>query len=283
MKRKSGSLYWGFFFIVISVVIFGSAFNLFEVGNSIFRIIVTAMLVAFAISNLKDLNYGGIIMPLIIAFALNDDLFYFRGNIWWLIWGGIFLSIGLHSLFPRKKHNFEFFSETYDSPKSDFNRHNFNDDDIIDVEVNVENGDGSKQNFTFSSDGTKEGTNFNKDSNREQQYDARQDFIRMEATFTDRTRYVRSENFTDGSVECNFASLRVYFDQAKFNPNGSHLNIDCNFGQIVLYIPHTVNVINNVTTTLGGISDSTHHMPQSGPTLTLNGDVSFGNLKIYYI
>ncbi|WZU00673.1 hypothetical protein MGH68_14185 [Erysipelothrix sp. D19-032] len=60
------------------------------------------MLVAFAISNLKDLNYGGIIMPLIIAFALNDDLFYFRGNIWWLIWGGIFLSIGLHSLFPRK-------------------------------------------------------------------------------------------------------------------------------------------------------------------------------------
>lgn len=275
MREKN--YYWGFFLIIIAALMLGNFFNLFTIPGNMFSIVVTVMLIAFSLSNIPRLNFSGIIMPLIFAAVINKGLirehFGFEGNFWWLIIGGFFLSGGLSALFkrPRYKSRTEY---TYSSSDSfGYNSTNDDDDRVVDVEYTDHSETPDEENT--ANDNRRERANYD-----ESQTD---DSIQISASFTDRTRYVRSSNFTKGAIANSFGSLRVYFDQSTFNPNGAKLDVNCSFGQVVLYLPHNINVINNISSTLGGLDDDFNRSSQNAPTLTINGDVAFGNIKIVYI
>ncbi|QIK70559.1 hypothetical protein G7062_09705 [Erysipelothrix sp. HDW6C] len=269
MKKRN--LFWGLFFTVIAVALFGQMFNFFTLGTSVFNLFLTALLVIFAISNLPSLNFFGIVMPLTYALYINSKFFNFDPSFWQMTFAGLLLSIGLQMIFKRPRVRVFKYNDYNDYDYSNRSEDNFGyskkNDDFVEASFTETNSDSSGE----------------KDSRATYEEDSNNEKVRISANFTDRTRYVRSTNFTDGSIENNFGSLRVYFDQSTFNRNGSKLYVDCNFGQIVLYLPSDLNVINNVSTTLGGIDDDFNRAHKDGPTLTIYGDVSFGNLKIIFI
>lgn len=239
MKKRD--FFWGSFFIVIAVILIGNIFDLFYIGEGLFQIIITIFLIALAISNLPEMRFYGIIMPLSVALVLNQSYFGMRNNFWWILWAGFFLSAGLSLIFkPRRQKYFE--------------------KEFI-------NGDGGFESYDEFKSGDSENA----------------DFVRISTNFADRTRYLHSSNFKGGYIENNFGSVRVYFDQCALSETGANVQIDCNFGQILLYIPATMPVINNIHTTLGSVTDEFRRTEVSGPTLVLHGDVTFGNVKIIYI
>ena len=254
MKKKD--YFWGFVLVLVALGLFGSAFNLYNFGPNAFQIAFTVALVAFAISNMPKLNFFGIVYPLTLALWINRIYFNIRGNGWLLFWASTFLAIGLSVIFKRRKHqvnfkNYESFKETHSS--------NYATDE-----------DGNHYEYH-----TGDGTRYRDDDHA--------DFINIETLFTDRTRYIRSDNFTGGYIDNTFASLSIYFDQARFNPAGAQLDINCAFGQVKLFLPYNINVINNIDNTLGSVNDPHRRTVVDGPTLTLNGDVTLGELKIVYV
>lgn len=113
--------------------------------------------------------------------------------------------------------------------------------------------------------------------------DSAEDHIRVDVSFSSRTRYVRSNNFTYADLRCDFGSLEVYFNDAQFNPRGSIINIDCNFGSIKMYLPKGIRVENNVEVSLASNDDQHHYQDPNAPLVQIRGDVSLGSLEIVYI
>lgn len=273
MKKRN--YYWGIIFTILGLILLGNAFNMFSETPNFFTIVITVLLIASSLSNMPRLNFFGIIMPVIVAVIINRNILNLSDslNSWWLILSGVFISIGLQSLIHKR-------------PK----RTNYSNYDTYSTKFTYSNDDDDEDVIIIDSDEVKE--DFKKEYNKEHfKYKDREsysetvdpDYVRINATFTDRTRYVRAENFTDGSIENDFGSLRVYFDQATFNPKGAHLYIDCNFGQVIIYLPRNINVINNISSTLGGVNDDFNRPNYDAPTLVLDGDVNFGNIKIIYL
>ncbi len=269
----------GLFFLIIAALLLGRAFNIFVLTSSVFKIVLSALLVSFALSSLGKGKYVETMVPLAFVYILNEkelmNLFpnLNEVNSWLLIWGSLFLGIALDSMFKKKRSKY-FYENTYtynsDSYNSDFEKktksNGFVDVEFSDSEDNTQSFESKKQDFEDN-------------SYRESVED---DYVKIESNLGDRTRYIRVDNFTNGDIEMNLGSLRVYFDQSTFNPNGSKLNVDCNFGKLTLYIPSNVRVVNNVTAMFGAV----HDLPQStasDPKLVIEGSVSFGNLRIIYI
>ena len=272
MRKKN--YYWGIIFTVLGFILLGNAFNLFTATPSLFTIIITVLLVASSLSNMPRLNFFGIIMPIIVAVIINREILNISDslNSWWLILSGVFLSLGLQSLIRKRPKSGNY--SNYDTYSSKFT---YTKDDDDDEEVIIIDNDTDD----FENEYKKEAFKYKDKESYSETIDP--DYVRINATFTDRTRYVRAENFTDGSIENDFGSLRVYFDQATFNPNGAHLNVECNFGQVVIYLPRNINVINNISATLGGVTDDFNRPGYNAPTLVIDGDANFGNIKIIYL
>lgn len=252
----------GLFFILIAAALLGNAFNVFQITSSVFKLVLSAMLLSYSLSSLFRRRFtegflSGSLVYLMNESLINEALGLRNVNGWMLFWGVLFLGIGLDSLFKKR-------SRYFSNNSFEFNKHTKskdNDDIIIDID-GVQSGEFSKESYKES---------INEDS------------IRIESNFTERTRYINVDNLTHGHIETNFGALRVYFDQSTFNANGSKLHVDCNFGKITLFIPRDLNIINNVTSTFGANMGQEGFTSGNGPTVVIDGDVSFGGFKIIRI
>ncbi len=107
--------------------------------------------------------------------------------------------------------------------------------------------------------------------------------VNCDVNFGSGTKYLHTPNLRKASFSCSFGALKVYFDGAQLHPDGAQIEIKCSFGGMELYIPKTWQVIDQVTATLGGMSEKNLHGPVSGPALTLTGHVSLGGVEIIYV
>ena len=98
------------------------------------------------------------------------------------------------------------------------------------------------------------------------------------------SKYIRSQNFELAYFNCNFGSIKAYFDNAKLSPNGARLHITAKFSGIELFIPKHWKVANNVSAVLAGVEEKTRNMPDpNSPVLTLTGNISLSGIVIYYV
>lgn len=101
MKKKN--IFWGLAFIILSLTILGNITGIFGDYSPI-RLVWTGFLIAFAIKNLFDLSFAGVIFPLVIAFHINAvEVFNYTGKIFPIYLAGLFLSIGLSILFSKRR------------------------------------------------------------------------------------------------------------------------------------------------------------------------------------
>lgn len=129
--------------------------------------------------------------------------------------------------------------------------------------------------FNNDNEDTKEGTFKSSKKNN--------GFIFIKSNFSDHTKYVREDNFKEAQIECNFGSLKVYFNELNFNQAGSTINVESSFGKTRLFLPKNLNVVNHLSTTFGGASNESRFVGDEFPTVTLNGSANFGDISIHFI
>jgi len=106
----------------------------------------------------------------------------------------------------------------------------------------------------------------------------------INVNFGNTVRYLRSDCLKSGTFTAHFGNLEVYFDQARLDPEGAEIYVDCNFGAIKLFVPRTWLVIDKVHSGMGGVSTKNHpQLEANPPTLTITGSINMGGLEIMYI
>lgn len=242
---KKKNIFWGLTFIFIAITTLGNAMGWFESLN-IVRLAWTTILVAVALSNLPSLNFGGVIFPLVIAAHVNKSALNLDGKVGAIYLTAFFLIVGLNLLFK-----------------------NFRRKKRRKVKININGKDVTIDDF----------------KNREKwSEDIVGQHISIENNFNDSSRYVHSDGLITATIENNFGSLHVYFDQVTFDSSGTLIRVENNFGKTVLYLPRNINLRNNITSSFGSVrGEQSRFHDASFPNVSVDGDSTFGDIEIRII
>jgi hypothetical protein len=110
-------------------------------------------------------------------------------------------------------------------------------------------------------------------------------FVRAEASFSNTIKYINSEDLKRAELECSFASMDVYFDNARIAGGNAAIVVDVSFGALNLYVPKEWRI----SVSVGGGFANTEEKNIPGPNVIrtadviILGDVSFGGLTITYV
>ena len=104
-------------------------------------------------------------------------------------------------------------------------------------------------------------------------------------SFGSSSKYLHSDCLKTGQFTVSFGELEVFFDQARLDPNGAEIFLDCSFGAIKLYIPKHWRVQDSLHASLGGVDNNTRTAKpdMDSPILNLTGNVQLGGIEISYI
>lgn len=110
-----------------------------------------------------------------------------------------------------------------------------------------------------------------------------EDIIVSKTTFSSAAKYLYSKNLQRADFNVSFGALKVYFDQVELSPGGADINFEASFAGIELYIPSNWKIVNNISASIGGVDIKGLRKEADGPSIRLNGHVSFGGIEINYI
>lgn len=107
--------------------------------------------------------------------------------------------------------------------------------------------------------------------------------VKCSTSFGECIKYVNSDDFQRAEIKCSFGAAKVYFDHATILSGKADIYLDVSFGDVKLYIPSAWNVINDVNVFFGDANLSTRKVDADAPVITVHGNISFGDAKIYYV
>lgn len=109
--------------------------------------------------------------------------------------------------------------------------------------------------------------------------------ILVRASFSESCKYLQADRLRKARLIASFGKLSVYFDQVRLDPAGAVVELNASFGEMVLYLPGSWNVVDRIYTGTGAVNTDEHRSQPdpNAPTVTLTGNVSFGQLKIRYV
>lgn len=111
---KVRNLYWGVFFILAAVIIVLNQMGLL-IGVSTISLIITLLLIPVIITSIRHWSFGGILFPLAIIGILYAEPLGIQNLIPWPILGvALFLTIGLHFIFPHHRKYEQSYSHHHD-------------------------------------------------------------------------------------------------------------------------------------------------------------------------
>lgn len=110
--------------------------------------------------------------------------------------------------------------------------------------------------------------------------------IHLENSFGASIKYINSQHFRSARLETSFGEMKVYYDNAFTTEKQVYTKIDVAFGNMVLYVPKTWQVINNIDCSFGAVNikNQKSYTPQEdAPVLVITGSVAFGVAEIIYM
>lgn len=104
-------------------------------------------------------------------------------------------------------------------------------------------------------------------------------------SFGSTCKYLHATSLQTGHFSTSFGEMSLYFDQTQLSPQGAEIYLECSFGSIKLYLPRNWRVKNNIQVSLADVKeDIRRNQPdENAPLVSLIGNVSFGDIEIYYI
>lgn len=216
---------------------------------SVFKIVATVFLASVLLKGLRRVDFWQILFPIAFLCILYDDLLGITDLTPWTVLGAaLFGSIGLSMIFkPHIRPHVEFGFDSDNSP-----------------EFKLEYDSNGYAGGAGSSQGT-------------------DDTVHFENNFGEAIKYIYSDNFIRGHFENNFGSMSVYFDNAVIRENVATAEVECNFGEIKLFIPKEWKVMNNLNHNIGGVEEYGRCEGTVDCKLVLKGEANFGNIEVHYI
>ncbi|MDR2514024.1 MAG: cell wall-active antibiotics response protein [Christensenellaceae bacterium] len=106
----------------------------------------------------------------------------------------------------------------------------------------------------------------------------------IQLSFGKTSRFLHADALESGRLSVSFGELLVYFDQVTLKDGQAQILMDASFGTIQLFVPKEWEIVNNLGTGFGSIKDFTskNRPAAEAPRLILNGDASFGEIRIQY-
>lgn len=140
----------------------------------------------------------------------------------------------------------------------------------------------SQHSFSFhKEENWKEaGTDFGKSG---QQVMNGNEFISIEANFSEQIKYVHAENLKKASIASNFAETVVYFDQCQVSEEGLQIQISGNFTEIVLHLPRAWRLENHISVFAATVTGADRLSADGQTKVIMSGNINFGEVKIVAI
>ena len=113
--------------------------------------------------------------------------------------------------------------------------------------------------------------------------DVEGDYVNENNTFGGTTRYIKSQNLMHMDLSNSFGELKVYLDNADIKANIATIVVNNSFGETCLYIPRHWKVESHLICSFGHVSEDGYSQGEVGPTVVIEGKVSFGELRIIYV
>lgn len=107
--------------------------------------------------------------------------------------------------------------------------------------------------------------------------------IKQKTSFGSSVRYINTNNFINGILECNFGSMSIYFNNSKMQNKTAILNLNVSFSGVELYIPKEWEIEYKISSSFSGIEEHNRVNLEKTNTLILVGDISFSGIDIFYI
>lgn len=103
-------------------------------------------------------------------------------------------------------------------------------------------------------------------------------------TFGEATKYVKSDNFQYGDFNCGFGDLNIYLTDAIIQSNSATIDISVKFGELTIFLPKDWRADLRAHKSFGNIDIQRYgNADASAKILIIQGEVSFGELKIIYV
>lgn len=108
------------------------------------------------------------------------------------------------------------------------------------------------------------------------------EYTYFENHFCHGVKYLSVE-ISDVRAVSSFGSFELYFNNATLKDHTAHVDVSSSFGEVNLYIPAQWMVVPSIKKTFGDMHEMGQCNPGSEDVLYIDGDVSFGDIKIHYI
>lgn len=242
MKVKN--IAWGLFFVAAAGLIILSQTNVLE-GLGFWSIVISLLMVPIIVKSIASRSFGGVLIPLaIILIAFDDALGIERFTPWPVLGCVVFLSVGLHFLFPYKNEWKKKFDQHFDT--------HIADGAVMETNFSEESSDGEHVYFC----------------NR----------------FAGSVKYMTSEPFADVNIRSSFGGTKIYFDSAVMKGESADVNLDAEFTGVELYIPKEWTLLNKLGCSFGGVDEKgLSGSVKNGKTLVLNGRLRFSGVTVHYV
>jgi predicted membrane protein len=96
-------------------------------------------------------------------------------------------------------------------------------------------------------------------------------------------KYINTDHFERGDLECSFGAMKIYFDHATMRNENALVKLEVSFSGVELYVPKTWKVDDKTNVFLGGVDEKNRSNEKATNTLTLVGNVSFSGVEIIYV
>lgn len=244
--KNNRNIFWGFFFILCAVFVLMRQMGFYP-EISLIRLLLTVCFAAAIINGVKHCNFFSILVPLACLYIMyNDFLDEF---------------MGLDSVSPFSVLCAAIFA-------------------AIGLGMIFPNKNRIDSSGSFSKNGH---PGQSRAAGGEDTVPGDDSYVAFKSLFGSGIKYVNSSAFNRADLECTFGTLTVYFDNAIIQGNQAFVHVDVTFGTLVLYIPSTWQVEDNIDSVFAGVKLQNPLGNPIGPQLVISGDAVFSTVTVKYI
>ena len=246
MKKN---ILFGLGFLALAVLVLAGQYGiLHKIG--MLPILLSILFGTIVLDGLVNLRGGSIFFGLaFLAIIWDDQLGITKITPWWVLIAAVFATVGFELLFKGVKKNRK------------------------------------KKKFTKKIQGQFENVNEDMFNNGNEIESDNGEYVYSMTKFGSTTKYLTSSNLKNVDVNVSFGAAIIYFDKAEA-PNGVvHLNVDCKFGGIKIYVPQSWQVSEGKISKAFSGMEIKKGSPsgENKVTLFVDADLDFSGLEIFYI
>lgn len=248
--KTAERIFWGLVLIGAAVFLILNQMGLITATISIGMVVMGVICAAIFVSGVVNRSFGGVFFSLGLAWLVFDKVLGLPEVSWQIVLLIVaLLTVGFHFIFPNKtrKHRNHVLHKAHDDKWSAYEK----EDEV-----------GEHQKVT---DETSNG------------------YVVSTNSFGATAKYINEQDFKGAELKNSFGEMKVYFDSAVIVTSPITVKVQNSFGELQLFMPKGWNVQSNITVFAGDFKENNKPASGDGPTVYVEGNVSFGEIDVTYI